>query len=406
MESRGRRHLTFLPPADAQRFRIMVGAASDLQSEGPLQFECAGGGGIVGQVYTLAECEDLAGLKIDYSRVRVVLQGESVPSLSLTPGTLEVATIEGDCNTTLGQLLNQCYSAVHNISRALPDSRDLVVVLDQLQEIGKQLSFVSLLQSRGRKLGCGKGGGFQYAPDNMLNAVLLADNLKDIGQLKSTVEALVLSPSLMEHLSKQPMQVPSQATLYRFRLLVDLASMVYSRRVYFSASKSWTCHLRADASPLYGKDYFVCEIDHINLECITNTTTMREMKDLIARRILPVQLVGLRASTAVHKAFRLSLALAADTESPNMTLIRAYSIAFDMGTESKLFVSPASTSSEKNKEDATGLVACDNNGCQPLDMILPTKVPSNLTEDDMQDVSRMCPRALPIGDADHASSLA
>ena len=71
-------------------------------------------------------------------------------------------------------------------------------------------------------------------------------------------------------------------------------------------------------------------IDHINLGGVGEATMLSDMKGLIQRRILPLQLVGSRASSAEHKSFRLTLALSADTAGTFITLGRTSSIAFDM----------------------------------------------------------------------------
>ena len=267
-------------------------------------------------------------------------------------------------------------------------------------------------------------------PDTVLNVVLLCDNLRDVGQLRDAISQslrIVLSQTLEGHMQSQLAQwrIPSEPTIYRHRLLLDACAMLFSRLMIFNPKDCWSCHIRADSSPQFGKDYFVAEIDHVDLGKVDTTTQLRDMKNLITRRILPLQLVGSRASSAEHKSFRLTLALSADTADTFVTLGRAHSIAFDMGTESKLFVAPevgstippgvASTVAAEHELNKLSIIRPERQTYQPLDLVLPTSVPSGpgdggeqalaLARSDsghMESISRMCPRALPLGDADHA----
>ena len=252
-------------------------------------------------------------------------------------------------------------------------------------------------------------GGVQYLPETILNTVLLCDNLRDIGELREAIDQsfkIILNSTLREHLLLQLGQwrVPSEPTIYRHRLLLDVCTMLYSRRMIFNTQTRWTCHIRSDSSPQFGKDYFVTEIDHVDLEPVNDSTTLRDMRALIKRRILPLQLVGSRASSAEHKSFRLTMALSADTADTFVTLGRTSSIAFDMGTESKLFVAPeVGQVIPAAAQQQLSMYQPERETFQPLDLVLPTSVPHETDADsNMEAVSRMCPRALPLGDADHA----
>ena len=71
--------------------------------------------------------------------------------------------------------------------------------------------------------------------------------------------------------------MPARTTVYRFRMLVDFAAMIYSQRFVFDPQKRWAVHLRADSSPQYGKDYFVIECDHIDQDSITDSTSFSNL---------------------------------------------------------------------------------------------------------------------------------
>lgn len=213
---------------------------------------------------------------------------------------------------------------------------------------------------------------------------------------------LVVTEELVAHLSQAggiggiSNSIPSIATLYRFRLLLDLCAMVFSRKNIFSRSSSWACHIRSDSSPQFSKDYFVTEIDHVDVASITDSMVMADMRHHVCRRILPLQLVGGRAASAAHKALRLMMSIGADAEDVDCALARCYSLAFDMGTERTLFTAPALKA--KPPDESLVPTVGDRAGSQALDMIQLVAPEPDL---DQEDVARLCPRALPIGDYDH-----
>ena len=192
-------------------------------------------------------------------------------------------------------------------------------MLTRLKDIRASLILKTLHEGRGR--GRCKLGGRQFTPVTMLNTVLLCDNLRDLSDLKSSIDQslrVVLDQVLAESLRAQlqAWKSPSEPTVYRRRLWLDLCTMVFSRRVVFSESALWSCHLRADSSPQFGKDYLVVEADKVDLEAVSNSTTLMDMKHHVHRRILPLQLIGERAASAEQKSFRLTLALSATRPTP------------------------------------------------------------------------------------------
>ena len=124
------------------------------------------------------------------------------------------------------------------------------------------------------------------------------------------------------------------------------------------------------------------------------------MKDLITRRLFPLQILG----SAAHKIFRLHLALAADASSADLALLRTVSLAFDMGVESNILAAPRAAGGQSTE---VALLADSNRlRSNPLDLIFPARPPSNIDDPDnfnWSEVERLCPRAMPLGDADHAA---
>ena len=81
-----------------------------------------------------------------------------------------------------------------------------------------------------------KQDGFQYTPTQMLNTVLLLHEIKDLGHIRAVVTQsfkIVLSDELADHLLKQNIHVPAAPTVYRHRLFLDLATMVFSGTIFW-----------------------------------------------------------------------------------------------------------------------------------------------------------------------------
>ena len=123
-----------------------------------------------------------------------------------------------------------------------------------------------------------------------------------------------------------------------------------------------------------------------------------DMGSIISTRLLPLQLLGERATAAEHKVYRLNMALAAETGDSESALLRTYSLAMDMGVESKLFTAPG-TSSASAALMNDQLVMLDNPGGR-LDLVRPPEVRD---DEVLHQVDRMCPRAIPLGDCDHVT---
>ncbi|CAE7344065.1 unnamed protein product [Symbiodinium sp. CCMP2592] len=384
LDMRGRRHMERLPGVDAESFEALT-------ASGGLSFQDAWRRDVV---LSLAQVQRQVRTAIHYPEVRVAVlaPGGAVQASDKTvpftpmPTPLQPILLPDSTACTLSSILQDIHT--HTLLNTTTRSRDEV-------------------------------GGSGYLPQTILNTVLLCDNLKDLSCLKEAIDQgmkIVLSQDLSECLRSQlsHWKIPSEVTIYRHRLYLDVCSMLYSRLRVFHPKDLWACHIRADSSPQYGKDYFVTEVDHVNLADVADHTVLSDMAGLIRRRILPLQLIGSRAASAEHKSFRLMLALSADTADTHITLGRTYSIAFDMGTESKLFVSPQpnslvtpqpGTASAVVHTRSTRQVLPERQTYQPWDLVLPGGI-QNKGEADAQEefesISRMCPRAMPLGDADHA----
>ena len=140
--------------------------------------------------------------------------------------------------------------------------------------------------------------------------------------------ALVLKKDVNQHYQHQELTLPSAATLYRYRISIDLCSMMFCRETLLAASGLFALHVRLDASPQFGKDYLNAEADVIR---VAEGPRLEEpIPDFIARhmhsRMLVGQVMGARATSTVHKTLKLAHMLQLESESLSVTLSPASKI--------------------------------------------------------------------------------
>ena len=163
-----------------------------------------------------------------------------------------------------------------------------------------------------------------------------------------------------------------------------MATCVYARQYILSSSSQsrWYIHLRADASPKGGRDFFVCEYDWcqlgVSLPYASNMTVeqlLQEGRFAIQSRILPLAIVGSRAASAVHKGKLLLKSLSMESEDLKCTVRRTRSLLFDFGAEAGLWTLQDFLQEEKRDQGEA--------------------------DDASASFSRLFSHALPIADVDH-----
>ena len=152
-----------------------------------------------------------------------------------------------------------------------------------LQELHKQLTplaFVKQAREMGLRStwtdGCRKlSARLPYKAAFLLRAMLMSGMLRNSAQLKETIAvalALVLPKSLQRTFQQLLHDcsgiTPSQSTMSRWRLIVDVALMVFHRRRNRSEAGNWVRYMQADASVQHQRDFehiVVCSIkeEHI-----------------------------------------------------------------------------------------------------------------------------------------------
>lgn len=122
--------------------------------------------------------------------------------------------------------------------------------------------------------------------------------------------------------------------------------MIYAQRNILTSKLTWAIHLRADSSPQGGRDFFLSEYDVLHME---GQLSQQHVKWLfyrnqlrISKRILPVCILGQRASTTVHKAQQLLHALSLESESLSFSVQRTFSLLTDFGAEGGMINMPGS----------------------------------------------------------------
>ena len=178
-------------------------------------------------------------------------------------------------------------------------------------------------------------GGFEYLAEYKLDAVMVTDLMRsadDLPALLDRCSTMMLTPSLCEHSKRMRKPVPSMSSLYRWKVDMDLASMLWARTHVFSGD--YICHLRFDSSPQFGRDDLMREAD-----VLTGLPQAWPVEDLCAR-LLPPQNVGSRASSAAFKMQKVRRMLALECADLPGLCTRVYSLLTDMGTESCIWMAP------------------------------------------------------------------
>ena len=132
-----------------------------------------------------------------------------------------------------------------------------------------------------------------------------------------------------------------------------MASCVFARRRLFDCKLNWFLHLRADASPQGGRDYLVVETDYCRMggaQSFHSNKSVREQIDegrfSIAKRLLPLSVIGARAASSVHKAQNLLQALGMEASDLTVAVRRTYSFLSDFGAEAGVWNMPSISPSE------------------------------------------------------------
>ena len=159
---------------------------------------------------------------------------------------------------------------------------------------------------------------------------------------------------------------------------MDMASCVFARRRLFDPKMSWFLRLRADASPQGGRDFLVVEADHCRMGIkspFCSNKTARELIDegrfSIAKRLLPLSVIGARAASSVHKAQNLLRVLGMEASDLKVAVRRTYSFLSDFGAEAGVWNMPSILESSESESQESFVPA------------------------------RLLPLALPISDVDH-----
>ena len=105
-------------------------------------------------------------------------------------------------------------------------------------------------------------------------------------------------------LTNQDIAVPKHTALYKYRVDLDLVSMLWARKHCFGSQTQWMIHCRLDSSPQFARDYLMTEVD------IFSPTEVNSWADIgqdgiLRTRLMVGQMVGARASGAIVKTRKL-----------------------------------------------------------------------------------------------------
>ena len=103
----------------------------------------------------------------------------------------------------------------------------------------------------------------------------------------------------------------------------------------------WALHLRADSSPQFSRDYLVIECDYVDLESVYSLDPSTVLEKLNWKtRVLPVQVLGRKATSTAFKYRALMRSVHLETGNANLAKLRTCSFLNDMGVESRLSLLP------------------------------------------------------------------
>ena len=108
------------------------------------------------------------------------------------------------------------------------------------------------------------------------------------------------------------LSIPGHSVLYRYRIDVDLATMLRAREHVFPEQSSWFVHCRLDSSPQFGKDYFMTECDVVRPESVQTWADLHN-EGVLVTRLLVGQSLGARASGVIVKTQKLLHQLSLET---------------------------------------------------------------------------------------------
>ena len=104
--------------------------------------------------------------------------------------------------------------------------------------------------------------------------------------------------------SCKEISIPKKSILYKYRIDLDLATMLWARKNIFNLQSNWFVHARLDASLQYGKDYFMTECDIFRPDDVQTWNDVAKPGHLVTR-LLVGQGLGARASSVIVKTQKL-----------------------------------------------------------------------------------------------------
>ena len=208
VESRGRRQLLKLPPADAQVMRHWVLA-------GELKFRNTYG---ESRWITLEELQHKVQTQFDYLDCVVWLVGLGEIPWQVIPGIPQIVVAEDGSPTSVSSSLKQLHA---NLIEHTDSPHDC-----DISSVAKLEAALTVASQRADKSNKGKNNSWEYRPTSLLNAVRLSDELKDLQHMRDVaiqVLKMLLSPSLVEHLLNQDwfsskVRTNSLITIFRFQI--------------------------------------------------------------------------------------------------------------------------------------------------------------------------------------------
>ena len=185
-------------------------------------------------------------------------------------------------------------------------------------------------------------GGVQFRAEYVLDSVLCSDSLRDSSLLDPVVRqslSLAVHPDLKDHLLSQGLRLPKRSTIYHFRVDLEYCSLLWARDHLWVPNIDWILHFRTDSSPQFSRNYLVAEADRVSLECVSPLSYKTALSDVvIVVRLLPLQVLGKRATDTSFKYAAACRMFALESHDPDLMRDRTCSTLFDFGVEFQLSI--------------------------------------------------------------------
>jgi hypothetical protein len=275
----------------------------------------------------LRDIEGAHGLKIEWSDVRVCIDTVEKSTAIVTSSSRSLHGRQG-AESSIDRNFDQIFAFLNDSN--IDATREAVRALQAALKVKSGFEVRANI------------GGLKYSAIHALNSVLLSDSLVDPGLLDSAVRqsiSISVQPELKDHILLQGLQLPSRSVIYRYTVDLEFCSILWARDFFWVPDMDWVLHFRTDSSPQFARNYLVAECDRVTMTDISPGSYEAVFVDIeIVPRLMPLQILGKRATDTNFKYASSSRMFALESHDPNLLKERTRTTLFDFGVEFQLSI--------------------------------------------------------------------